>query len=59
MSASAVKVTDAAGDVLGSAYMEPQALICARLFAPGEQRPLDERLFRERLNAALGPQDRA
>lgn len=41
------------GTLLGSAYMEPQALICARLYAPGEARRLDENLFGERLAAAL------
>ena len=41
------------GTLLGSAYMEPQALICARLYAPGEARTLGENLFGERLAAAL------
>ena len=41
------------GTLLGSAYMEPQALICARLYAPGEARSLGENLFGERLAAAL------
>jgi 23S rRNA (cytosine1962-C5)-methyltransferase len=48
-----VTVRDAAGALLGSAYMEPQSLICARLFAPGEQRPLDQALFEARLATAL------
>lgn len=48
-----VCVRDAGGSVLGSAYMEPRSLICARLYAPGEQRPLDSSLFRARLVAAL------
>lgn len=48
-----VCVRDARGGLLGSAYMEPQSLICARLYAPGEMRALDEALFRDRLGAAL------
>jgi len=55
----AERQAESAGAVLGSAYMEPQSLICARLFAPGEQRPLDERLFRERLDAALAGREAA
>ncbi len=39
--------------------MEPQSLICARVYAPGEQRPLDEHLFRERLDAALAGREAA
>lgn len=39
--------------LLGSAYMEPNALICARVFAPGEERVLDAQLFAARLQAAL------
>ena len=48
-----VCVKNADGKLLGSAYMEPHALICARLYAPGEQRGLDEAFFRSRLAAAL------
>ncbi len=48
-----VQVRNAEGRMLGSAYMEPQALICARVFAPGEQVQLDEALFRSRLQSAL------
>ena len=48
-----VAVRDAGGALLGSAYMEPRSLICARLYAPGEQRPLDQSLFRARLATAL------
>jgi 23S rRNA (cytosine1962-C5)-methyltransferase len=39
--------------LLGSAYMEPNSLICARVYAPGEQRALDVQLFTARLAAAL------
>jgi 23S rRNA (cytosine1962-C5)-methyltransferase len=48
-----VIVRNAEGKPLGSAYMEPQSLICARLYAPGEQRPLDQAFFQSRLEAAL------
>jgi 23S rRNA (cytosine1962-C5)-methyltransferase len=48
-----VSVLDAGGSSLGSAYMEPRSLICARLYAPGELRALDETLFHERLVTAL------
>ena len=48
-----VCVRDAAGKLLGSAYMEPQSLICARLYAPGEQLALDQVLFTARLATAL------
>ncbi len=48
-----VAVRDHAGALLGSAYMDPQALICARLYAPGEGRALDETLVRSRLELAL------
>jgi len=48
-----VVVRDHAGALLGSAYMEPQALICARLYAPGEGRPLDQTLLSARLELAL------
>lgn len=36
-----VQVRDADGSSLGSAYMEPQTLICARIYAPGQARVLD------------------
>jgi 23S rRNA (cytosine1962-C5)-methyltransferase len=48
-----VIVRDTNGAPLGSAYMEPQSLICARLYAPGEQRSLDQALFETRLATAL------
>ena len=48
-----VCVRDASGGSLGSAYMEPQSLICARLYAPAEDRELDQSLFRSRLEVAL------
>ena len=33
-----VAVKNANGKLLGSAYMDPNSLICARLYAPGEHR---------------------
>jgi 23S rRNA (cytosine1962-C5)-methyltransferase len=54
-----VCVRSADGKLLGSAYMEPQALICARVFAPGEQRYLDQALFLQRLETALAGRDEA
>ena len=48
-----VSIITAGGDLLGSAYMEPQSLICARLYAPGERRDMDSGFFRERLASAL------
>jgi 23S rRNA (cytosine1962-C5)-methyltransferase len=54
-----VCVRDAAGAALGSAYMEPQSLICARLYAPGEQVPLDQALFGARLATALAGREAA
>jgi 23S rRNA (cytosine1962-C5)-methyltransferase len=48
-----VAVRNANDKLLGSAYMEPNALICARLYAPGEQQPMDVQWFRARLEAAL------
>ena len=38
---------------LGSGYMEPNSLICARVYAAGEQQLMDEQWFRARLESAL------
>ena len=48
-----VSVRDATGALLGSAYMEPQSLICARLYAPAQQLDLDQALFSQRLATAV------
>jgi 23S rRNA (cytosine1962-C5)-methyltransferase len=48
-----VTVRNANDKLLGCAYMEPSALICARLYAPGEQRTLDAQFFAARLATAL------
>ncbi len=52
-----VTLRNAGGSPLGSAYMDPQSLICARLYAPGEQRPMDTAFFIERLHDALALRD--
>ncbi|MAT92578.1 MAG: RlmI/RlmK family 23S rRNA methyltransferase [Halioglobus sp.] len=48
-----VVVRAAGGQLLGSAYMDPHALICARLYAPGRECALDEQLFTRQLGLAL------
>lgn len=48
-----VVVRDASGGILGSAYMEPQALICGRVYAPGEALNFDRELIERRLATAL------
>jgi 23S rRNA (cytosine1962-C5)-methyltransferase len=48
-----VSVRSVDGTQLGCAYMEPQSLICARLYAPGEQRELDQAFFEQRIVTAL------
>ena len=50
-------VRSADNAVLGSAYMDPQSLICARLYAPGEQRPMDASWFRAQLESALASRE--
>jgi 23S rRNA (cytosine1962-C5)-methyltransferase len=55
----AVLVLSGRGEHLGSAYMDPHSLICARLYAPGEGRPLDQELITERLQSALALRKRA
>ncbi|NND66810.1 MAG: class I SAM-dependent rRNA methyltransferase [Halioglobus sp.] len=49
----AVLVRTAGGQLLGSAYLDPNALICGRLYAPGEERQFDATLLGERVAAAL------
>ena len=48
-----VCVRDAGGGLLGSAYMEPNSLICARLYAPAAAVALDQALIQARLATAL------
>jgi 23S rRNA (cytosine1962-C5)-methyltransferase len=54
-----VRVAGSDGAGLGSAYMEPQSLICARLYAPGAEVELDRALLRDRLEAALAGREAA
>lgn len=49
----AVTVRDHRGAALGSAYVNPHALICARLFSRHPSRELDEDLLAARLGRAL------
>lgn len=46
-------VTDYRGNVLGSAYVNPNSLICARLFSHRPDAQLDADLIRSRLKRAL------
>ncbi len=55
----AVLVRNARGDLLGSAYMDPQSLICARLYAPGEERALDTGFCIGRIATALAGREAA
>ena len=48
-----VLVRNANDKLLGSAYMDPDSLICARMFAPGEQCAMDIPFFTARLEVAL------
>ena len=48
-----VSIRNANGSLMGSGYMDPNALICARVCAPGEQRALDVDFFKSRLQVAL------
>ncbi len=51
-------VLDHAGKALGVAYVNPNALICARLVARGLSHPLDRSLIVHRLNVALSLRER-
>ncbi len=48
-----VTVRNTNSKLLGSAYMDPSALICARMYALGEERVMDTALFTSRLETAL------
>ncbi len=54
-----VAVRNVNDKLLGSAYMEPHSLICARVYAPGEQCTLDVQLFTARLLTALAIREAA
>lgn len=51
-------VVDHGGQPLGLAYVNPHALICARLYSRDPQRALDTRLLEERLQQALSLRER-
>jgi len=53
-----VCVRAAGGQLLGSAYLDPNALSCGRLYAPLEDRPFDGDLLRERIAAASALRER-
>ncbi|MHB1514455.1 MAG: class I SAM-dependent rRNA methyltransferase [Acidiferrobacteraceae bacterium] len=46
-------VQSATGDVLGSVYVNPASLICARIVSPRPDQPLDASVLERRLAAAL------
>src|SRR2546422_3046018 len=52
-------VLDHTGKPLGIAYVNPNALICARLVARGVKHALDRSLIVHRLNVALALRERA
>jgi 23S rRNA (cytosine1962-C5)-methyltransferase len=54
-----VAVRNTNNSLLGSAYMEPNSLICARVYAPSEQCTLDKHLFTARLATALATREAA
>jgi 23S rRNA (cytosine1962-C5)-methyltransferase len=54
-----VAVRNTNGRLLASAYMEPNSLICARVYAPDEQRGMDATFFSARLEAALAAREAA
>ncbi len=53
-----VLIEDAAGHVLGSGYVNPHALICARLVSRDPKYLLDQSLLTHRLNIALSLRER-
>lgn len=53
-----VLIEDAAGHVLGSGYVNPHALICARLVSRDPKYMLDQSLLTHRLNIALALRER-
>jgi 23S rRNA (cytosine1962-C5)-methyltransferase len=54
-----VTVMDAGGEVLASAYMEPQSLICGRIYAPERQCRLDLDVITGHLRLALAGREAA
>jgi 23S rRNA (cytosine1962-C5)-methyltransferase len=54
----AVVIEDSRGAPLGSGYVNPRSLICARLVSRDPRRPLDGELLRRRLRRALELRER-
>ena len=48
-----VTVTSSSGEKFGNAYINPHALICARLFSHDSRQPLDSGLLQRQLGNAL------
>jgi 23S rRNA (cytosine1962-C5)-methyltransferase len=57
-SGQAVVIEDAKGQVLGTGYVNPHALICARLVSRDPRYVLDQSLLTHRLNIALSLRER-
>lgn len=57
-SGQAVIIEDAKGNVLGTGYVNPHALICARLVSRDSRYVLDQSLLTHRLNIALSLRER-
>ncbi|MBK6725983.1 MAG: class I SAM-dependent rRNA methyltransferase [Xanthomonadales bacterium] len=53
-----VAIVDAAERVIGLGYINPNALICARMVERGAHHPLDQSLLVHRLNVALALRER-
>jgi 23S rRNA (cytosine1962-C5)-methyltransferase len=53
-----VQIQDSRGAALGSGYVNPRSLICARLVSRRPDRPLDGDLLRRRLEGALALRER-
>lgn len=53
-----VQIEDAGGHVLGTGYVNPHALICARLVSRDPKYVLDQSLITHRLNVALSLRER-
>jgi 23S rRNA (cytosine1962-C5)-methyltransferase len=55
---SVVTLTDAGGELLGTAHFNPHTLIAARLLTPEPDAAIDEAFVRERLRSAAALRDR-
>ena len=54
-----VVVRGSDGRLQGSAYMEPQSLICARLYSPHVEQVMNAQWFEQRLATALAVREAA